>query len=169
MTAQIEKRLPPPLEIKLKRKISSPSQRQPFAFRAGRVTLVGTPTREGLLIQEPVELNGKSFDDLDLPGLDSQQYRWVTRRVGGVTLKPGEKLRIGSSSGIEVVDAEGNLDSDRARSLGGFPLSQAIESDPSLSPTHAELELSDSTHVRIQDLGTITGTHLVPVPEERLD
>lgn len=162
-----EKLLPPPMEIKLKRKISSPRQRQPFAFRAGRVTLVGTPTPEGLLIQEPLKLNGKAFDDLNLPGLNGEQYPRVTRRLGGVSLKPGEKLRIGGS-GIEIVDAEGNLDSRRARQLGDFPLSEALEVDPSLSPEHAEVEFSDSTHVKVQDLGSVTGTHLVPVPEERL-
>lgn len=161
-----KQKLPAPLEVKLKRRSLRGSH--PFAFRAGRVTLVGTPTSEGLLIEEPFNLNGKSFEDLDLPGLDSGQYPMVTRRLGGVTLKPGEKLRIGSSSGIEIIDATGKLDPDRAKHLGGFPLSEALDVDPSLFPEHAELELSDLSHVRIQDLGSVTGTHLVPVPEERL-
>ncbi len=150
--------LPSPLEVE---------GNEEFKFQIGKITFNVRPTEDGVNVNEDVIRNADAF-----PNLFGGDYASITRHLGGITLRPGETLKLGRAVGelpnypgrffgVEVSDEHGRPDQQRQIWLAASSLSEAFRDDATVSREHAELQIIAPDHVQIQDLGSKNGVHLV--------
>ncbi|MDB5160683.1 MAG: hypothetical protein JWO96_63 [Candidatus Saccharibacteria bacterium] len=116
-----------------------------------------------------VHLGSAAFSLLGIPeeaGLHPSTVSFSEQKAGyqreilprSADLEPGNSVRIGRRRGLEIFDAQGEVDEARMAQIYNPGLQASLKSDIHLSKEHLEIEVVEASDLIIRDLGSTNGT-----------